>query len=62
MSSPASNPDNQPRIDLNEILAEMDELGRAKFDAALERVKVRKLEERIAELENQRQASGSAGD
>lgn len=53
MSSPASNPDNQPRIDLNEILAEMDELGRAKFDAALERVKVRKLEERIAELERQ---------
>lgn len=43
----------QPQIDLNEIIAEMDELGRAKFDAALERVKVRKLEERIRELEAQ---------
>jgi BMFP domain-containing protein YqiC len=54
-------PEDLPKIDLDEILAEMDELGRAKFDAALERVKTRKLVEangvlqaRIRELEGQR--------
>jgi BMFP domain-containing protein YqiC len=41
----------QPSIDLGEILEELDELGRAKFDAALERVKNRKLQARIDELE-----------
>lgn len=41
----------QPSIDLSEIIEELDELGRAKFDAAVERVKNRKLTERIAELE-----------
>lgn len=47
-------------IDLQEIINEMDELGRAKFDAALERVKTRKVAEqnellraRVAELESQ---------
>jgi hypothetical protein len=56
-----SAPQNEPQIDINEILAEMDELGRAKFDAAVERVKTRKLAEhigelrtRISELESQR--------
>lgn len=38
-------------IDLQEIIDEMDELGRAKFDAALGRVKVRKLQARVGELE-----------
>jgi hypothetical protein len=59
--------DTEPKIDLGEILAEMDELGRAKFDAALERVKSRKLAEvnqalqaRIRELEGQAQLNGVA--
>lgn len=41
-------------INLDDILTEMDELGRAKFDAALERAKNRKLQERIEELTAQR--------
>jgi BMFP domain-containing protein YqiC len=41
-------------INLDDILVEMDELGRAKFDAALERAKNRKLTERIEELTAQR--------
>lgn len=41
-------------INLDDIIAEMDELGRAKFDAALERAKNRKLQERIEELTAQR--------
>jgi hypothetical protein len=41
----------QPSIDLGEILEQMDELGRAKFDAALERVKAIKLQARVDELE-----------
>lgn len=40
-----------PSIDLQEILDQMDELGRAKFDAALERVKSAKLQARVDELE-----------
>lgn len=53
-------------IDLQEIINEMDELGRAKFDAALERVKTRKVAEqndllraRIAELESQAPTNGA---
>jgi hypothetical protein len=38
-------------IDVNEVLAELDQLGKALFDAALGRVRLRKAMERIAELE-----------
>lgn len=57
----ASQPSAEPKIDLGEILDEMNDLGRALFDAALERVKSRKLAEvnqalqaRIEELTVQR--------
>ena len=43
-----------PEVDINEVVAAMDELGRAKFDAALNLVRARKAMARIAELEKQR--------
>lgn len=48
MTNPAQD------INVSEILAELDPLGRALFDGALERVRVRKLTARIDELERQR--------
>lgn len=42
--------DDEPQIDLQEIINEMSELGRALFDAALERVQKRKLAEHVVEL------------
>lgn len=47
-------------ISLDDIIAEMDELGRAKFDSALERAKNRKLQERIDELTAQREGDKDA--
>lgn len=41
-------------ISVDEVLAQLDELGRAKFDTALEKAKNRKLQARIDELERQR--------
>lgn len=41
-------------VDVNEVIAEMDELGRAKFDAAHQRVLNKHLVRRVAELENER--------
>jgi hypothetical protein len=40
-------------ISVDEVLAQLDELGRAKFDAALEKAKNRKLQARIDDLERQ---------
>lgn len=48
-----------PEIDVNEVLEELDELGRAKFDAALGRVRLRKALARIDELERQQQSEGA---
>ena len=45
---------NGTEISVGEVLAELDELGRAKFDAALEKARNRKLQARIDELERQR--------
>lgn len=42
-----------PEVTVNEILAAMDDLGRAKFDAALNLVRARKAMERVAALERQ---------
>lgn len=44
---------NGMEIGVSEILDELDELGRAKFDLALEKVKNRKLQSRVDELERQ---------
>lgn len=44
-----------PEINVSEVIAELDPLGKALFDAALERVRVRRLQERIAELEQQQE-------
>jgi hypothetical protein len=44
-----------PEIDVNEVLEELDPLGKALFDAALGRVRVRKLQQRIDQLERQRE-------
>lgn len=54
MSQPAGY-----EIDVQAVLAELDPLGRALFDAALERARVRRLSERIAELEAQLAAEGA---
>lgn len=43
-------------IDVNEVLEELDPLGKALFDAALGRVRLRKAMERIAELERQQES------
>jgi hypothetical protein len=40
-------------VDVSEVYQQMDELGRAKFDAALAQVQLRRTTKRIAELENQ---------
>jgi len=42
---------NPDEISVDEILAEMDELGRAKFDVALGRARLKKALARIAELQ-----------
>ena len=42
-------------INVNEILEELDPLGKTLFDAALGRVRLRKAMERIAQLEQQKQ-------
>jgi hypothetical protein len=44
---------NPAEIDVAEVLEELDPLGKALFDAALGRVRLRKAMERIAELERQ---------
>ena len=46
-------------IEVSEVLAELDPLGRALFDAALERAKNRKLQARVDELERQRPEGAS---
>ena len=43
-----------PEVSVGEIVAAMDDLGRAKFDAALNLVRARKAMERVAELERQK--------
>lgn len=49
------NPDeiSFPEVSVGEIVAEMDELGRAKFDAALNLARAKKAMARIAQLEQQ---------
>lgn len=47
-----------PEIDVNEVLDELDPLGRALFDAALSRVRLRKALARIDELERQQGKEG----
>lgn len=42
------------QIDLNEVIAEMNELGRALFDAAHARVLLKRMQGRVAELENEK--------
>jgi len=44
---------NPDEIDVGEVLEELDPLGRALFDGALGRVRLRKAQARIAELEQQ---------
>lgn len=48
-----------PDVSVNEVLAAMDELGRAKFDAALNLVRARKAMERVAQLQQQRVEEGA---
>lgn len=40
-------------IDVNEVLEELDQLGKALFDAALGRVRLKKAYARIEQLERQ---------
>lgn len=40
-------------IEVNEVIAEMDELGKAKFSEALAKVQLRKALARIDQLERQ---------
>lgn len=47
MSNPAER-----SVDVAEVLAEMDELGRAKWDVAVARWEAKQLRARVAELEN----------
>jgi hypothetical protein len=47
-------------IDIEEVLAELDPLGRALFDTALGRVRLRKAMDRIRELETQREDAGGS--
>jgi len=49
---------NGMEISVDEVLAELDELGRAKFDAALEKARNRKLQARVDELERQQSSEG----
>lgn len=44
-----------PDVSVAEILGAMDELGRAKFDAALNLVRARKAMARVHELEQQKE-------
>lgn len=44
---------NGIEIEVSEVLAELDPLGRALFDLALEKAKNRKLQARVDELERQ---------
>lgn len=44
---------NPDEIDVGEILAEMDELGKAKFNEALAAARLKKAMARIAQLEQQ---------
>lgn len=57
-----SNPDEieYPEVSVAEILAEMDELGRAKFNAALSAARLNKAMGRIAQLERQHSAAEGA--
>lgn len=48
---------NPDEVDVGEVLNEMDPLGKALFDAALGRVRLRKAMDRIRELEQQRAES-----
>ena len=50
---------SEMEIGVNDVLAELDELGRAKFDAALEKARNRKLQARIDELERQQSPEGA---
>lgn len=50
-------PPDETAIALDEVLAEMDDLGRAKWDAAFARVENRKLRAELARLTNGRQAA-----
>lgn len=43
-------------IDVAEVLAEMDELGKAKFNEALTTVRLKKALARIDQLEHQQEA------
>jgi hypothetical protein len=44
---------NPDEIDVGEVLQELDPLGKALFDAALGRVRLRKAQARIEQLEQQ---------
>ena len=46
-------------ISVDEVVAHLDELGRAKFDLAVEKAKNRKLTARINELERQQSSEGA---
>ena len=43
-----------PEVSMAEVFAVMDELGRAKFDAALNLVRARKAMQRVTQLEQQK--------
>ena len=47
-----------PQVDVAEILAEMDELGRAKWDLAVARWENGKLREELARVSNESQPVG----
>lgn len=51
-----------PDISVDEVLQEMEPLGRALFDAALGRVRVQRLQARIDQLERQGGATGGGPD
>jgi hypothetical protein len=44
--------DRMDNIELSDLFEVMDELGRAKLNEALARVQMKRMQERIAELEN----------
>ena len=45
-------PEQDVDIDVADVIAEMDELGRAKWEAALARVQVKVLQKQLADARN----------
>lgn len=46
-------PEQDVDIDVADVIAEMDELGRAKWEAALARVQVKVLQKQLADARNE---------